>query len=395
MNMRLHALTLPALAVLATVAIAVSCAHEPPAPLDLADAPRLGAQDADAGLDAGDGGLLPPGAPCTSHGDCESGSCRGRCCAQTCNWQCPVANNPWCNDYGACLSMGPNHYYWCSECGFGTYPVLGPCDPVDGPLPCPIAPDGTSCHLGLYETGWCQSGYCVQIPPPPLGSPCPDPGYSWVQDGQCCVGGIWCNFCCDSPCGACSVAKGAAVDGQCVLFDGAACDDSNACTEGDACNQGLCQGSTVSCPPPDECHDAACDPKAGCGTTPKADGTPCTAGACLAGVCTPAGTGGSSTGGTGGTTGTGGTAGAATGGAATGGSGGATGGGATSSASSGAASVPAQGQVRAGASCAFAPAASSASPWAAVLALLSLSAASSRPRGARRRPSRRRPPRGS
>jgi hypothetical protein len=87
---------------------------------------------------------------------------------------------------------------------------------------------------------------------------------------------------------------------QSVQPDGSSCSDGSACTQGDTCQSGECiPGGPVTCPPPDQCHDAGtCDPGTGlCSNPAKPDGTacddgnPCTnADHCTAGTCggTPA-----------------------------------------------------------------------------------------------------------
>jgi MYXO-CTERM domain-containing protein len=67
------------------------------------------------------------------------------------------------------------------------------------------------------------------------------------------------------------------------------CDDGNACTQGDVWQNEVCVGSEpVTCTAADECHEAAtCDPAMGCSNPQKEDGTTCTNGTCLAGICIP------------------------------------------------------------------------------------------------------------
>ncbi|AUX29635.1 uncharacterized protein SOCE836_017260 [Sorangium cellulosum] len=58
-----------------------------------------------------------------------------------------------------------------------------------------------------------------------------------------CVDGVCCTSACDAgPCDACSIAAGAAIEGECTLLTGPACDDANACTEADSCDDGICSG---------------------------------------------------------------------------------------------------------------------------------------------------------
>ena len=85
------------------------------------------------------------------------------------------------------------------------------------------------------------------------------------------------------------------IAGACPDVDpeGEPCDDGNACTTGDTCNSdGACIGDPVECDPsPDPCHQAQCDPDAGCVNVPLTggdcnDGNACTSNdICQAGAC--------------------------------------------------------------------------------------------------------------
>ena len=77
--------------------------------------------------------------------------------------------------------------------------------------------------------------------------------------------------------------------------NGTTCDDGNACTQTDTCSTGTCIGSdTVTCAPPDQCHNpGTCVPATGVCTDPaKPDGTACDDGntcsvsdSCHSGLC--------------------------------------------------------------------------------------------------------------
>jgi hypothetical protein len=117
-----------------------------------------------------------------------------------------------------------------------------------------------------------------------LGQPC---GTTECLEGEHCVDGVCCDSPCDAgTCDACSVAAGATNDGVCQLLTGPVCDDGASCTSADQCQSGVCVGTPMACDPPDECHDAACEEGAGCTSSPKPDGTPCSSGLCQGGVCT-------------------------------------------------------------------------------------------------------------
>ena len=86
--------------------------------------------------------------------------------------------------------------------------------------------------------------------------------------------------------------------------DGTGCDDGNPSTVGDVCTGGVCAGvdhcAGVACTALDECHDvgACIDHGTGaCDTPAKADGTPCSTGACQSGACTASSSSSSSSGG--------------------------------------------------------------------------------------------------
>lgn len=89
------------------------------------------------------------------------------------------------------------------------------------------------------------------------------------------------------------------ITGMCATSlpkgDGAGCNDGNLCTKTDICQAGVCVGrNPVSCPPPDQCHNAGtCNQATGiCSNPSKADGTTCTDGnsctqtdTCQGGTC--------------------------------------------------------------------------------------------------------------
>ena len=110
-----------------------------------------------------------------------------------------------------------------------------------------------------------------------------------------CVDGVCCLTACTGACNACSIAKGALLDGTCTGLTNVPCDDGNACTQGDMCAAGVCvPGFPKTCTPSDQCHSAGtCDSTTGaCSNPPVSDGTTCNDGSlcttgdtCQAGVC--------------------------------------------------------------------------------------------------------------
>src|SRR5207253_2556786 len=54
------------------------------------------------------------------------------------------------------------------------------------------------------------------------------------------------------------------------------CNDSTACTKTDVCTGGVCAGTSYTCAPPDQCHQAGtCNGDGTCSFANKADGTAC------------------------------------------------------------------------------------------------------------------------
>ncbi len=197
------------------------------------------------------------------------------------------------------------------------------------------------------------------------GTPCNDASACTLNDvcasGSCVGTALVCvaqDACHDA--GSCSPSTGMCSNP--AKPDGTTCSDGSACTVSDKCASGVCvPGTAVSCTPIDECHLATCSPATGsCVDSAKPDGSSCSIGECVGGVCTAipdggvggsAGTGGSAgIGGVGGSAGTGASAGiggsagtggsAGSGGSAVGGSAGVAGsGGSAGSAGSGGSAV--------------------------------------------------------
>lgn len=159
--------------------------------------------------------------------------------------------------------------------------------------------DGAPCDDGDVCTApdACSGGVCSGKASLPDGAGCEDGSGCTTS---VCAGGECTNT--DSvqcaPSTACFFAMGCNPDaGLCYGFEyngGMSCDDGDACIEGEKCESGKCEGDTqVGCPEPDECRVAVtCDPATGCPELPAvSDGTPCSIGACKAGVCTESSTG--------------------------------------------------------------------------------------------------------
>ncbi|MFT3770015.1 MAG: kelch repeat-containing protein [Minicystis sp.] len=285
------------------------------------------------------------GSPCAVNGECTSGYCvDGVCCSTACNaGACdacsvaagaqidgicfPLTGNP-CDDgdkcsvgdfcsAGTCLSGTPKQCVAMDQCHVG-----GTCDPLTGQCSQPKKPEGTPCSDGdgCTTNDYCSGGECLSGPPVDCSAPddchfdgvC-NPGtglcaYAVKSDGTSCNDGDKCTQKDTCQSGACVGASPVvcAAPGQCQTAntcdkatgtckptpkpDGTACSDDDVCTKGDHCSGGLClDGTPLDCSAPDECHeDGACSPvSGGCVNPPKADGSPCTGGACASGVCVP------------------------------------------------------------------------------------------------------------
>jgi len=69
---------------------------------------------------------------------------------------------------------------------------------------------------------------------------------------------------------------------------GQACDAPVDACSTVACVDGACETSAADCEPVGECMVANCDPTLGCQSTAVDDGTLCTTGTCVGGICEPA-----------------------------------------------------------------------------------------------------------
>jgi MYXO-CTERM domain-containing protein len=118
-------------------------------------------------------------------------------------------------------------------------------------------------------------------------------------DGNACTVGDMCNAgtCVSGAPVVCTAMDQCHVAGMCNMAngmcsnptktDGTMCDDGDACTPTDQCMTGVCTGSgMLTCNPPDDCHSAMCNMASGCVSTALADGTPCSIGTCMSGICT-------------------------------------------------------------------------------------------------------------
>jgi hypothetical protein len=287
------------------------------------------------------GGSCSDGDACTTTDACQGGSCQGSspvvCKAKdtchlvgTCNTKTGVCSNPVakdgssCDDSDLCTKTDSCKAGVCT----GSSPVVckakdtchlvGTCDVKTGTCSDPPVKDGTTCDdkdpCTLSDA--CQSGLCAGVAKTCTAKDtchlagtcdaktgtCSDP---LKADGALCDDGDGCTLtdsCAAGSCVGSNPVTCVAAD-QCHLAgtcdaktgtcddptqpDGLTCDDQNACTQNDACLAGVCSGSAITCPAPDECqHDGVCSAGSGaCSYPPVPDGTPCSAGHCIAGVC--------------------------------------------------------------------------------------------------------------
>jgi len=119
----------------------------------------------------------------------------------------------------------------------------------------------------------------------PTGGPC-------SVDADCssgfCADGICCGTRCDGSCETCAFDDGATEDGACTpKANGDACTE-DACSGAGTCTDGACNAPPIDCAPSSECMESTgCDAETGCTEAPRANGSPCTGGECVAGLCQP------------------------------------------------------------------------------------------------------------
>jgi hypothetical protein len=260
--------------------------------------------------------------------------------AGTCNPATGICSNPsaadgtTCNDGNACTQTDTCQSGTC----VGSNPIVctasdichvaGTCDPDTGRCSNPTAEDGTTCDDGdaCTQTDACKAGVCVGGNPKictpsdqchdagicdPKTGICSNPDKtdgSACSDGDACTQTDSCKagVCTGGNPVVCTAKDDCHVTGECdkatglcsnpIAKDGTGCDDGNACTKDDVCTSGVCAGTAVVCPPPDQCHTlGVCNPETGlCSNPAKADKTPCNDGnactegdVCLSGACMP------------------------------------------------------------------------------------------------------------
>jgi hypothetical protein len=293
------------------------------------------------------------GGPCDTGADCEDGdpctidSCLTYLDPPTCYYLprpfCSCNPNAADGGHGACDRGNPCLVSRCERNTDPDLPYIGLCSPVqyDAELCCeqPCDPDnntcddGDKCTLDLCEPGAIVEGvptYCCIHPPIEslvCGRPCTEPGQESLQcdDGDpCTVDRCGADGTCDAPLNdpaLCECSPGTALvdcahledenfctdvgcqNRQCVVVNHTrACDDGDFCTINTFCSGGECVGEPRICESEEPCHDATCDPLAGCVWTWNYEregcadtrcsidaqcdeGGPCQEGRCVSGAC--------------------------------------------------------------------------------------------------------------
>jgi hypothetical protein len=179
-----------------------------------------------------------------------------------------------------------------ADCDDGSPCTVDTCDPGAGV--CSYSPDcgGSSACDGLpcsdgricSVNDSCLGGVCVGGPLRDCddADPCTVDG---CADAVGCVHWALCND--GNPCTTDLCDSGTATCQAVPVLDGTPCADTDACNGLETCLAAACTpGTPPDCDDGNECTAHACDPAAGCQSTPVADGTPCGTGmTCTGGAC--------------------------------------------------------------------------------------------------------------
>jgi MYXO-CTERM domain-containing protein len=226
------------------------------------------------------------GSTCFSGSECDSGICSdGVCCNTSCTGECRYCNLPEslgtcttapdgypCPDSDKCDGIKTCQSGVCvdgppPDCDDSNVCTTDSCNPSTGCVHTPVA-NGTSCSDGNRCNGveTCQNGVCRS------------PGEMDCDDGDPCTQ--------DSchPQNGCSNTP---------LQDGTSCDDNNECNGVEVCQGGDCvPGAALNCDDNNSCTADRCIPGTGCVHEPYSPGTPCNDDdlctveeVCLGGVC--------------------------------------------------------------------------------------------------------------
>ena len=304
------------------------------------------------------GGPAAPGTACTIAQECASGFCsNGVCCSAACPGTCMTCaagsgacvaqknaddddtctGTKTCDANGVCKNKvgqacpGGNGDCANAQCvdGYccGSASCSDACDRcnVAGHLGvCAVAPAGTACDGGYRCDGVntfcvgaclddrnCAPSYFCKImvgcvPQKAKGAACDlVVDCAGTQCSPCATGNCVDVVCCDTACGAgdttdceaCSVAKGASVDGTCAFFAAGrvcraasdVCENASTCDGATAvCPAAAFKSATTECAPATECieHASCTGSSATCpARANKPDGTACSGGQCASGSC--------------------------------------------------------------------------------------------------------------
>ena len=277
-----------------------------------------------------DGTLCDDQNLCTQSDKCYSGSCNGTAITCSASDQChevgvcnpstgsctdpiSVEGKP-CDDGNLCILNETCHSGICQGTSVTCTAIdqcheIGICNPLTGNCSQPNSLDGKTCNDSdlCTQTDTCKTGLCVGSDPVvcPSSDQCflagvcdPSSGSCYAApsaDGSICDDYDACtqkDICQNGTCTGinpviCSALDECHVAGQCnstsgicsdpYQIDGYSCNDNNSCSYDDICFDGSCHGTSVTCAPPDQCHQiGVCDQETGaCTYIPVTDGTPC------------------------------------------------------------------------------------------------------------------------
>jgi hypothetical protein len=204
-------------------------------------------------------GVVDPGEACD---DGPENGQPGSCCTAECGFEpvgtpCPDGNlcngTETCSAFGQCVPGSP------PDCNDHNPCTADSCVPATG-CHAENKQDGTPCSDGMFCNGAevCEGGTCTDQSDPDCddGNPCTNDSCDPAA-----------NSCVNPPIPDCIPCPNGDSD----------CDNHNACDGDETCDPfGKCQsGTPLVCTTSNQCLDPICDPQTGCGTEPKAEGTPC------------------------------------------------------------------------------------------------------------------------
>jgi hypothetical protein len=250
---------------------------------------------------AGTAPVCNDGNACTTDSCVPATGCRYAAIAGCCTTSAQCDDGNGCNGLETCQS-GTCRAGTSLACGDADPCTTDTCSPTAGCQHAPVAgcascTSASQCNdANPCTTDTCASGTCRNAPVA-NGTPCADGnacnGAETCQSGACRAGTPLTCASDGNPCTieSCDPAAGC---GSRPAADGAACGDGNACNGAETCRSGACQpGTPLGCADTNACTTDTCDPSRGCVRRPVADGTPCGADrgfcagtdVCRAGAC--------------------------------------------------------------------------------------------------------------